>query len=170
MPKLDFRVLSAERALTHGGAAAVRLTFAITNEIADEDVHGGALECGLRLEPALRSYSPEEEVRLVDVFGPQSGWREALRPRPWAHVSVDLPAFRSTATLEVLVPCSPGDGDATARYVESLDGGDIPIRVLYRGRVLFGLEEAPSMRPIPHSTETAFRLPLAVFPRSRVSS
>jgi hypothetical protein len=69
-------------------AAGPSLLFDL--RIADDSgrrVHSIALRTQFRIEPRQRPYAPEEQARLVDLFGEPARWGETLNPLQLATVA-----------------------------------------------------------------------------------
>src|SRR5690348_10304407 len=100
MPGLGFRV---QGVVTAPFAAVPQfvLGFRVTKTPATEAIHSVALRCQLRLEPAARTYSPEERAKLVELFGEPSRWGETLRGMLWTHAAVMVPPFAGEAAVEL---------------------------------------------------------------------
>ena len=58
-----------------------------------EPVHAMVLKAQIRIEPQKRRYSPEEESRLLELFGESPQWGESLKPFLWTHVTTTVAEF-----------------------------------------------------------------------------
>jgi hypothetical protein len=158
MPDLAFLVESA--AAKDG---AVCLGLRIGNLPARERVRGVDLLCDVRIEAARRGYTTAEEAGLADLFGPRARWRDTVRPIAWAQARLDVPGFSDHASCELALPCAPGPHHAAAKYLRALEGGEVPLSLLFRGAVLYEARGgAVQMAPIPWTKEAAFRLPVPI--------
>ena len=61
-------------------------------------VHTVALRTQIRIEPRRRRYTPEEQARLVDLFGEPARWGETLNPLQLATVAIDGAGFTGATT------------------------------------------------------------------------
>jgi hypothetical protein len=160
----------ADLAFECTNATAVRFTatptLAFTLTITDSagaDVHAIALRCQIRIEPQRRRYSEAEARRLHDLFGDTSRWADTVKPVQLALVSTMVPAFRAATEIELQVPCTYDLEVASARYLQALDDGTIPLLLLFSGTVFMRQGNAISVEPVPWSAEAAFRLPVSVW-------
>lgn len=162
MSELLFDVVGAE---PDRYAAAPTLNFKLrVTETSDADIHVLALRCQIRIEPQRRRYSPEEEERLLALFGETPQWGDSLRPFLWTHVSTVVPGFSGTAEVELPVACSYDLEVAAAKYFHSLGEGEIPLILLFNGTAFAARPDGGfSVDPVPWHKEAAFRLPVAVW-------
>ena len=145
-------------------AATPTLSFTLTiTESTGVRVHAIALRCQIRVEPHRRRYSAEEARRLNDLFGDTSRWAETVKPIQLATVSTMVPGFTSVTETELQVPCTYDLEVASARYLEALDDGTIPLLLLFSGTVFIANGEAFSVELIPWSAEASYRMPAAVW-------
>lgn len=158
--------------LTFGctGASAVRyaatptLSFALhVTESTGVRVHAIALRCQVRIEPHRRGYSADESRRLHDLFGDVARWAETVKPIQLATVSAMLPGFSSVTEAELQVPCTYDLEVASARYLQGLDDGTVPLLLLFSGTVFTAHGESMRVELIPWSSEAAYRMPVAVW-------
>jgi len=145
-------------------AATPTLSFALTiTESTGVRVHAIALRCQIRIEPHRRRYSPDEARRLNDLFGDTSRWAETVKPIQLAMVSTMVPGFTSVTETELSVPCTYDLEVASARYLQALDDGTIPLILLFSGTVFIAQGDAFSVELIPWSAEATYRMPAAVW-------
>jgi hypothetical protein len=146
-------------------AAVPQLAFAL--EITSpRPLRGLTLQCQIQIEPARRGYEPEEQQRLVDLFGEASRWGETLKTMLWTHVPVNAPAFEGTRAVELFVPCSFDFNIAVTKYLHGLQSGEIPLRFLFSGSIFY--DDADSRLQIMQlswSAEAEYRLPVEVWRR-----
>jgi hypothetical protein len=148
-------------------AATPTLAFRlrITNAVPDEVIHTVALRCQIQLEVARRRYAPEEQERLLDLFGTPDRWGRTLRSLLWMNANLVVPGFSGTETVaDLQVPCTYDFNVAATKYFEGLKGGDIPLNVMFSGTVFYALADNPlQVAPISWEREARFRLPLQVW-------
>ena len=145
-------------------AATPTLSFRLAiTESTGVRVHAIALRCQIRIEPHLRTYSAAEARRLNDLFGDTSRWAETVKPIQFAMVSTMVPGFTSQTDVSLPVPCTYDLEVASARYLQGLDDGTIPLVLLFSGTVFLDQGEGFSVEPIPWSCETKYRMPVSVW-------
>jgi len=161
MAELAFGCTEA-RAPRYAATPTLSFTLHIT-ESTGVRVHAIALRCQIRIEPHRRRYSADEARRLNDLFGDTSRWAETVKPIQLATVSVMVPGFTSLTEIELPVPCTYDLEVASARYLQGLDDGTIPLLLLFSGTVFIANGESFSVELIPWSSEASFRMPVAVW-------
>jgi hypothetical protein len=145
-------------------AATPTLSFTLTiTESTGALVHAIALRCQIRIEPHRRRYSADEARRLNDLFGDTSRWAETVKPIQLATVSTMVKGFTSVTETELLVPCTYDLEVASARYLQGLDDGTIPLLLLFSGTVFIAKGESYSVQLIPWSSEATYRMPVRVW-------
>lgn len=106
--------------------AGPTLLFGLRIEEADhQPVHAVALRCQIRIEPAGRSYDPDEVGMLGDLFGEPSRWSSTLKPLQFTHASITVPAFTGSTEVDLPVPCTYDTEVASASYFRALSRGEI---------------------------------------------
>ena len=141
-------------------------TLSLTLRIAERTgvrVHAIALRCQIRIEPHRRRYSADEARRLNDLFGDPSRWAETVKAVQLATVSVMVPGFTSLTEVELPVPCTYDLEVASARYLQGLDDGTIPLLLLFSGTMFIANGESFSVELIPWSSEASYRMPVTVW-------
>jgi hypothetical protein len=145
-------------------AAVPTLTFALKIEEATGiAVQNIALRCQIRIEPNRRQYSREEEARLAELFGGIARWGDTLKPFLWTHVSAILPGFVRSTEAQLPVPCSYDFEVAAAKYLHSLEDGEIPLLLMFSGTVFSKGETGLQISQVPWSAEASYRLPVRVW-------
>lgn len=144
-------------------ALSPTLTMRVRVESGGRAVHAGVLRCQLRVEPQRRAYGPAEEARLVEVFGEPVQWQATLRPFLLAHAQTVLPRFAGSVDVDLPVSFTYDLEVAAGKYFHALDGGDVPLVLLFSGTV-FALDDGClSVEPISWNSEARYRLPVAVW-------
>jgi len=169
MPDLQFKVVGMEAA-DAVGSSELRLKLEIRNLCAEEQVHSIALTIQLQIEPARRRYSEQEKQALNDLFGETSRWPSTVRPLYWTTLKGAVPAFVGATQVELRVPCNLEPGVAAEKYLSALEAGEVPIILLFSGRVMYVRDISLQMRPIPWSQEATCRIPVDMIKRNRLSS
>lgn len=126
-------------------------------------VYGMGLRCQIRVEPVRRRYTTDEEEALLDLFGEPARWRDTLKPIQVTTISAMVPGFTGSTCVELPVPCTYDTEVAAAKYFRALDGGDVPLLLLFSGTVFFQGDDGLLVEPIPWDHEVAFRLPVATW-------
>ena len=145
-------------------AATPTVTFALTiTERTGVRVHAIALRCQIRIEPHRRRYSAAEAQRLHDLFGDPSRWAETVKPIQLATITTMVPAFTAVTEVDLPVPCTYDLEVASARYLQGLDDGAIPLLLLFSGTVFVATEEGFSVELVPWSAEASYRMPVRVW-------
>lgn len=165
LPDLNFQV---EGAAAERFAAAPLLQFglrivdaAVGDSVAIQAI---ALRCQIRIEPSKRRYSPQEQQRLLDLFGTPERWGQTLRPMLWTHASVIVPAFAGAAMIDLPVPCSYDFNLAATKYFDALGEGKIPLCFLFSGTIFYAAESgALQAMQIPWEKEAYYALPAEVW-------
>ncbi|MDD7937613.1 DUF6084 family protein [Actinomycetospora lutea] len=143
-------------------APTLRLHVAVA-ETTGTRVHALALRTQIRIEPGRRRYAPDEQARLVELFGEPERWGRTLNPMQLATVASTTPGFTGAHELVLEVPLTADADIAATRYFRGLDGGEVPLLLLFSGTVFYEGEPGVQVGLVPWSSEAAFRLPLAVW-------
>jgi hypothetical protein len=145
-------------------AATPTLTFQLTvTERSGVRVHAIALRCQIRIEPHRRRYTAAEAQRLHDLFGDPSRWADTVKPIQLATVTTMVPAFTGVTEIEFPVPCTYDLEVASARYLQGLDDGTVPLLLLFSGTVFVATENGYSVELVPWSAEASYRMPVTVW-------
>ncbi|WP_316528735.1 DUF6084 family protein [Kitasatospora brasiliensis] len=144
-------------------AAGPTLVFRLRITAApDTRVHAVALQCQLRIEPARRSYGDGEGERLTDLFGGRERWATTLNPVQFATVPLLVPGFTGETEIDLAVPCTYDQEVAAARYFRALDGGEVPLLLLFSGTAFAG-PGGFQVSPVPWDREARVRMPVRVW-------
>jgi hypothetical protein len=128
-------------------------------------IHTVALRCLIRIEPRRRPYAAAEEGRLFELFGEPRRFGETLNPLLWTQVSLMVPGFTGETEVKLPVTCTYDFEVSAAKYLQALDGGEIPLLFLFSGTIFArqGAGGGVSVEPVPWEKEASFRLPVAVW-------
>ena len=152
----------------HAAVPTILLRIRVT-ETQGRTVHALVLRAQIRIEPQLRQYLPAEEDRLYELFGRTSRWGDSLRPFLWTHVSTAVGGFRGSTELDLPIACTYDFEVAGAKYLHSLEGGEIPLVLLFSGTVFTRAADGAGptagvvAEPVPWDLEASFRLPVEVW-------
>jgi hypothetical protein len=129
-------------------------------ETTGQRVDAIALRCQIRIEPARRRYSAEEASKLNDLFGDPSRWADTLKPMQLTTVATMVPGFAGSTEIELPVTFTYDLEIGSTRYFAGLDGGEIPLLLLFSGTVFSTADGKLRIQQVPWSNEAHFRLPL----------
>lgn len=145
-------------------AAFPTLQFAIRiAETTGARIHALALRCQIRIEPQQRRYSEPEAERLLDLFGEMARWGDTLKPMQFTTLSVMVPGFDGSCEVMLGVPCTYDFEVAAAKYFHSLDGGEVPLLLLFSGTVFLKGGDGFSVEQVPWHKEARYRMPVGVW-------
>ena len=138
MPDLSIKVSTA-KVVAFAAVPTLAFQLEIGNAAPDEEIHTIALRCQIQIEVTRRSYAPQEQKRLLDLFGHPERWGKTLRNLLWTHTSVIVPAFEGSSTVaDMNVPCTFDFNVAATKYFEGLDKREIPLLMLFSGTIFYG--------------------------------
>jgi hypothetical protein len=165
MPELSFRIQGAE-VTPYAMVPLLTFVLRVTNTPADEAIQNVVLRCQIQIEATKRQYGPDEEGRLMDLFGTRERWGQTLRTMLWTHASMVVPPFAGETVAELPVPCTYDFDVAATKYFYALEGGEIPLDFLFSGSVFYrDAADALQVAPISWSQEARFRLPVGTWRR-----
>jgi hypothetical protein len=163
MPELHFQIEGAE-AVAHAAAPLIALKLRITNLPATEAIHTLTLRCQVQIEPAKRRYMPEEQKKLMDLFGEPERWSRTLKPLLWMNTSVAVPAFTDNLLVDLQLPCTFDFNVAATKYFHALNNGEIPMCVMFSGTVFYSSADGVlQIAQVPWDREANFRLPVSIW-------
>ncbi|MEO6434628.1 MAG: DUF6084 family protein [Tepidisphaeraceae bacterium] len=166
MPDLDFQVEGAEP-VPYAASPLLALKLRVTNTVPNEAVHSVMLQCQIRLDVTCRRYTPEEQQRMRDLFGPPERWGHTLRSMLWTQTTALVAPFVGSTVVNMHVPCTFDFNVAAAKYFHGLDDGEAPLSLLFSGTVFFaGSEDHGSplqVAQISWEKEATYRLPIKVW-------
>jgi len=153
MTDIDFTVVGVE---PDPYAAVPTLLFRLRlTETTGTPVHSLALRCQLRIEPQKRRYSPDEEERLLALFGETPRWGDTLKPFLWTHASTMVAGFTGTTEVDLPVACTYDFEVSGAKYMHAVRDGDVPLVLLFNGTIF----SAAGVEPVPWHKETNHAMP-----------
>jgi hypothetical protein len=163
MPELRFDIEGAE-AVLYAAVPMLALKLRIANSVPSQSVHTLSLRCQVQIEPTRRRYAPEEQEKLLDLFGEPERWSRTVRSLLWMNTSISVPAFTGTTVVELQLPCSFDFNIATTKYFHALAGRDIPLCVLFSGTVFYEGEAGRLMvEQIPWDREVNYPVPVIIW-------
>jgi hypothetical protein len=162
-PQLRFAVTDGG-AMDHAAVPTLRFALAVESVSGPASIRSVALSVEIRIAATRRAYNPAERERLADVFGDDESWRRNLHTLHWTTQSLNVPAFTGSTTVEMPVTCTYDLEVAGAKYLHSLDHGQIPLEFLFSGTVFY---VDPSGRlqigRVGWDQEATYRLPVAAW-------
>ena len=164
MPDLRFKIESAS-VVPFAAVPMLAFQLQIDNAAAGEQIHTIALRCQIQIETTRRRYAPEEQERLVDLFGHPDRWSQTLSSLLWTHANLVVPGFAGASTVvDLQVPCTFDFNVAATKYFEGLTDGDIPLNMLFSGNVFYAHPDGPlQVAPISWEQEAKYKLPVKVW-------
>jgi len=163
MPDLSFSVEKAG-AVPFCASPTLAFTLHIDNLPAGEVIHTVTLRCQIQIEASRRRYGPHEQTRLKDLFGDPDRWSRTVRALLWTHVSVIVPTFTDSTTVELPVTCTFDFNVAATKYFHGVCDGDLPLCFQFSGTVFYqDVDGALQVSPISWTQEARFRLPVAAW-------
>lgn len=161
MTQLSFRVAEIR---PESYAAVPTLLFALeVEESTGTPVHSLALRTQVRIEPQRREYGARERERLGELFGEPARWGDTLRSFSWAHLSAVWPGFTGRARFELPMPVSYDFEVAAAKYLHALEGGGVPLRLLFSGTLFESGPNGIQVGFVPWNLEATCELPVEVW-------
>ena len=164
MPDLRFKIESAS-VVPFAAVPMLAFQLQIENAAAGEQIHTIALRCQIQIETTRRRYAPEEQERLVDLFGHPDRWSQTLRSLLWTHANLVVPGFAGASTVvDLQVPCTFDFNVAATKYFEGLKDGDIPLNMLFSGTVFYAHPDSLlQVAPISWEQEAKYKLPVKLW-------
>ncbi len=161
MTELVFDCLDA-RPERYAAAPTMILKLRIA-ELTGEPVHAMTLQCQIRIEAQRRRYADTEVERLHDLFGETARWGDTLKPLHFTSLALSVPAFTGSVEVELPVPCTYDFEVTSAKYLNALDEGEIPLLLLFTGSVFTRGASGFAVERVPWNKEAQFRLPVATW-------
>jgi hypothetical protein len=163
MPDLSFQV-EGVRVVDNAASPLLAFKLRLTDASPEQMIHTVALRCQIQLEVTRRKYRPEDQERLLDLFGEPSRWGQTLRNLLWTHANLVVPAFKATTLVDLPVPCTFDFNVAATKYFDSLADGEVPICLQFSGTVFYANPEAGlQVAPISWDKEARFKLPVSIW-------
>ena len=130
----------------------------------EQTIHTVALRCQIQLEVTRRKYTPEDQERLLDLFGEPSRWGQTLRSLLWTHANLVVPPSSRDTVVDLPVPCTFDFNVAATKYFDGLARRRSPICCQFSGTVFYAAPEGGCRsRPFPGTRKPASSLPVKVW-------
>lgn len=160
---LDYAVEGAEPQ-RYSAAPALCFKLRVTSSGSSPQIHNVLLQTQIQIESTRRKYTPEEQQRLVDLFGDRERWSETVRSLLWSHATVNVPPFQGETRVDLHVPCTFDFNVAATKYFHGLESGDVPLSFLFSGSVFYQEPDgALRVARIGWEKEARYRLPVHVW-------
>ena len=158
-PEPEFEVLSAT-GRRHAAVPALDFDVHVT-EPGGRHVYAIALTAQVMIEPARRNYDAETREKLVELFGPPERWATTTRSLMWHQADALVPGFTGSTTFRVSVPASFDMEVASAKYLNGLPDGEVPLAFNFNGTVHYRADDGRlQLSLVPWSCSAEFRLPV----------
>lgn len=158
-PDLEFTVLGVQ-AVPFCVVPTLAFRLKVTASTPDP-IQAVALDCQVRIESQKRRYEPGEQDALFDLFGQTGDWSRTLRSLHWTNAGTTVPQFTGSIEHDLPVPCTYDFNVIAARYFHALEGGEVPLLLLFSGSVFFtGDSGELQVGRISWDREAEFRLPV----------
>ncbi|HEX8855825.1 MAG TPA: DUF6084 family protein [Thermoleophilaceae bacterium] len=170
---LDLR-FHVEDAATVEYAAVPTIGFDLRIESGRREIRSLMLDVQVQIPARRRVHDPDDE-RLFDLFGDPSGWKDSLRTLPWMRTALVVPGFSGETVVQLPMPCSYDFEVTAARYLASLEDGEVPLEFMFYGTAFYaGPGGLLQTAHVDWSSEAEYRMPASVwhetmehyFPRS----
>ena len=163
MPDLSFQVEGAE-VVANAATPLLAFKLRLTDANPEQTIHTVALRCQIQLEVTRRKYTPEDQERLLDLFGEPSRWGQTLRNLLWTHANLVVPSFKGTTLVDLPVPCTFDFNVAATKYFDGLADGEVPVCLQFSGTVFYAGPKADlQVAPISWDKEARFKLPVKIW-------
>jgi hypothetical protein len=160
MTNLSFQVEGAEPE-RFAAVPLLRFKLRVSQAPPAVPIHTIALRCQIRIEPTRRRYEAAEGDKMLDLFGAPDRWAQTMRAMLWTHADVVVPAFTDTTEAALSVPCTFDFNVAATKYFHALQGGEVPLTLLFSGTVFHEAEDGSlQVAQVPWDKETVYRLPV----------
>jgi Family of unknown function (DUF6084) len=128
-----------------------------------EQIHAIALRAQVRIEPQRRQHSQAEAAALDDMFGPRERWADTLRSFLWMQTSTLVQGFTGSTEVDLPLSCTYDFEVTASRYLHALQGGRVPIVLLFTGTVFTRGTSGFGVEQIPWDKEVRYEMPVGVW-------
>ena len=97
------------------------------------------------------------------MFGTTPQWGDTLKPFLWTHADMMVRGFEGSSEIDLHVPCTYDFEVAAAKFLHSLDDGEIPLLFLFNGTVFAKGQTGLSVSQLAWHKDAAYRLPVRVW-------
>ena len=132
--------------------------------LGEEPVRSVALSAQIRISATARPYGRAEQERLLELFGSPERWGDTLRSLLWTHAAVQIPPFSGSTVVEMPVTCTYDLEVAASKYLNALDGGEVPLEFLFSGTIFYSGEDGRLQTAlIPWDKEARYGMPVRIW-------
>src|SRR4029079_16271345 len=118
----------------------------------------------LQIEPAKRGYDQESKMKLTELFGEAHRWSTSAQRMLWSIETVMIPAFKGSTTMEIPVLCNYDLELAAAKYVYSVEAGEIPLAFPFNGSASYAGDDGRlQVVQVSWDTVADFQMPIEVW-------
>jgi len=161
-PDLTFRIENAG-VLRFSVAPHIVFKLCVTND-SPQTIHTIILRTQVQIEVSRRRYSPDEQRRLSDLFGPPAQWGETLRSMLWTNTSIVVPSFEQSIAVDLQLPCTFDFNASATKYFSGIEGGEVPVSFYFNGTIFYSSEDgALRAAHISWDKEASYRMPVQVW-------
>ncbi len=157
MPDLNFEVTAVDAAVP-SVTPLLHFKLRITNSSQDQSVQAVLLAAQIQIQSPQRTYTPQEQENLVELFGPPERWGQTLRNRLWAHAHATVGAFEGSTEAILPVTCTSDVNVTATKYFYGLEGGQVSLLFLFSGSVFYKCGGRLQVTPISWNQEAQFRI------------
>jgi hypothetical protein len=119
-------------------AAVPTLAFTLRIEAGEaQSIRSVLLDVQIQIAARRRRYGGSESDRLLELFGTPDRWATTLHTLPWTRATVVVPPFTGETTIDLHVPCTYDLEVTAAKYLSALEGGEVPLELMFSGSVFF---------------------------------
>jgi len=163
MPELNFQIEGA-KPVPYGASPLLAFELRVTNSGPEPSIHTVVLRAQIQIEVTRRRYTPEEQAKLLDLFGEPGRWGQTLKNMLWTNAIVIVPGFEKETSVQLQVPCTFDFNVGATKYFHGLSEGDLPLNFLFSGTVFYAdSNEQLQVAPISWEKEAKFKLPLKIW-------
>lgn len=159
MPDLGFHVAGA-KAVPFSAAPVIGIDLRVTSDVPIQSV---LLQVQVRIDVRRRAHGKDEMDRLRDLFGGPDTWNRAAQSLLWANVTLVVPTFERETSAELHVPCGWDFELAASKYLDALEGADVPLALLFSGSVFFDAGEGLQATRVPWSKQATATFPVSLW-------
>jgi Family of unknown function (DUF6084) len=122
------------------------------------------LDVQVQIAARRRSYSDDEEQRLIELFGEPHRWSTTLRTLLWTRTTQVVTSFADETLIELHMPCTYDFEVTAAKYLQALGDGQVPLEFLFSGTVFYSAENGMLQTGmISWDREAEYMLPVQVW-------
>jgi hypothetical protein len=129
-----------------------------------EPVRTLLLTVQVRIAAARRPYDAATQERLAGLFGAPEEWGRSLRGLLWTQATLAIPSFDAATTARVLLPCTYDLDVASAKYLDGVRDGAVPLELLFSGTIFHaGADGRLQTEQVSWGAEASYSLPVELW-------